>query len=393
MRRLFLCILLIAASACTHAAPDWRTLDGRLLNATEIDATAERLIAANDVKGLALALIADGEVKYLETYGDRMVEKDLPLEPDTIIYGASLTKATFAYFVMQLVDEGVIDLDASIAEYLPKPLPAYPQYAGLAEDERWRDITFRILLSHQPGFSNFRFFDRYGDYDPDGKLAIYFDPGTRYAYSGEGFNLAQRVLEWGLDLDVAAEMQKRIFDRFGMTRTSMVWREDFRDNYSHNYAIDGKNVRHALRTQAGAAGSMDTTPADWSTFLAAVVRGEGLSKDARAKMFETQIRIRSEKQFPTLRDWTTDAWDDIALGYGLGWGVFNSPYGRAFFKEGHDTGTANYALCIDPKMTCILLMSNSVRAEGVFKELVDTMLGETKLPWRWEGYEPYNLVD
>ena len=46
-------------------------------------------------------------------------------EPDTIMYGASLTKAVFAYTVMQLVDEGRIDLDRSIADYLPRPLPDY----------------------------------------------------------------------------------------------------------------------------------------------------------------------------------------------------------------------------------------------------------------------------
>lgn len=72
-------------------------------------------------------------------------------------------------------------------------------YADLAGDEQWRKLTMRILLSHTAGFSNFRFYEHCGDYDPDGKLAIYFEPGTRYAYSGEGFLLAQRVLEWGLD--------------------------------------------------------------------------------------------------------------------------------------------------------------------------------------------------
>ncbi len=363
------------------------------LTTTQIDAIVARLMAANDVKGLGLALIENGEVTLTKTYGHRMVEPGLPLEADTVMYGASLTKATFAYLVMQLVDEGLVDLDQSIADYLPQPLPAYERWQDLAGDPRWRTLTFRILLSHSPGFANFRFFDRYGDYDRDGKLAIYFAPGSRYAYSGEGFLLAQFVLEEGLGIDVGQEMQQRIFDRFDMANTSMTWRDDFIGNYTHGYALDGTNVRHRVWETVGAAGSMDTTLADWSRFLAAVVRGEGLSAASKHAMTTRQIRIRSVTQFPTLREETTDEYDAIELGYGLGWGVFKTPRGEAFFKEGHDEGTANYALCIQPEASCILILSNSLRAEGIFKELVDAIYGPTNLPWKWEGYTPYNLSD
>ncbi len=361
------------------------------LTPEQIDATVTRLMTANDVKGLAVALIEGGDVAFAKGYGYRMVEADLALETDTIMYGASLTKATFAYFVMQLVDEGMVDLDRSIADYLTKPLPEYENWQDLAGDDRWQDLTFRILLNHTPGFSNFRFFDRFGDYDREGKLAIYFKPGSRYAYSGEGFLLAQFVLEEGLGVNVGKEMQARIFDRFDMPNTSLTWREYFRANYAHGYAMDGTNVRHRVWDKVGAAGSMDTTLDDWSRFLAAVVRGEGLSAESKKEMTKSQIRIHSKTQFPTLREDTTEEYDEIELGYGLGWGVFKSHRGHAFFKEGHDDGTANYALCIHSEASCILILSNSVRAEGIFKELVDTLYGETGLPWRWEGYTPYNL--
>lgn len=379
-------------SAGAGAGSDWTSLDGRVLPRADIDALAARLMTANDVKGLALALIAGGEVREVAAYGFRSVEGGLPLQTDTVMYGASLTKATFAWFVMQLVDEGLVDLDRPIADYLPQPLPAYEDYADLAGDERWRKLTFRMLLSHTPGFANFRFFDKDGDFNPDGKLAIYFEPGSRYAYSGEGMKLAQRVLERGLGLDVAAEMQRRIFNPLGMRRTFLICCDGFEDNLTAGYAIDSARIGHDQNDEFGAPGSMETTIDDWSRFLAGVVRGDGLSEAAKAEMIRTQIRIRFETQFPTLRETETDAWDPIALGYGIGWGVFDSPFGRAFFKEGHDDGTANYALCIESRQTCILLMSNSVRAEGIFNELVETLLGDVALPWRWEGYEPYDLA-
>jgi len=201
---------------------------------SQIDAEVGRLMKARQVPGLAVALIENGHPVLVKTYGLANVDKKQPLQNDTILYAASLTKLAFAYMVMQLVDEHVIDLDTSIAKYLPKPLPEYEKYADLANDARWKKLTPRILLDHTTGFQNFRFIN------PDGKLDFKFDPGTRYAYSGEGINLLQFVLETGLELDVGQEMQRRVFDRFGMKRTSMTWREDFASNHADGYDEHGK---------------------------------------------------------------------------------------------------------------------------------------------------------
>ena len=90
---------------------------------------------------------------------------------------------------MQMVEAGELNFDASIATYLPKPLPEYDKYKDLAGDERWRKITPRILLSHTAGFANFTALE------PDQKLRIHWEPGTHFAYSGEGINLLQFVIE------------------------------------------------------------------------------------------------------------------------------------------------------------------------------------------------------
>jgi CubicO group peptidase (beta-lactamase class C family) len=379
---------LVGALLCVHAgisrAQTIKTLDGRTLPAATIDSRAETLMRANDVKGLAVALIRDGRVVYLHAFGVRN-SKGEPLTLDTVMYGASQTKATFAWMVMQLVDEGKIDLDRSIADYLPKPLPDYPKYADLKDDPRWRKLTFRILLDHTTGFANFSWAE------PDGKLRFHSDPGARFGYSGEGFQLAQFVLENGLGLDVGREMQRRIFDRFAMSRTSMTWREDLSADDVDHFLANGEVKGHNRRLKPGAAGSMDTTVRDWSLFLAGVVNGDGLSARAKAEMIHLQIPIDSVAQFPTLSTVTTDEYKEIRLGYGVGWGVFDTPYGHAFFKEGRDDGTVNYALCVQPRKACILLLSNSDRAEGIYKALVDELMGNVRLPWRWEGYIPYDL--
>ena len=64
------------------------------------------------------------------------------------------------------------------------------------------------------------------------------------------------VLEEGLGLDVNKLMQERVFDRFGMQRTSMLWREDFRPNFARGYDENGENLGHNMRQSVRAAGSM-----------------------------------------------------------------------------------------------------------------------------------------
>src|SRR6185312_17072903 len=102
---------------------------------------------------------------------------------------ASLSKAAFATVVMRLVQQRKLDLDKPVYQYLPNPLPEYPSYADLSGDPRYKKITLRMLLSHTTGFANWRAFE------DDHKLKIHFEPGTRYAYSGEGIELGQLVVE------------------------------------------------------------------------------------------------------------------------------------------------------------------------------------------------------
>lgn len=376
--------LAMALLGAQASAQRIKMLDGRSLTAHDIRIRVRQLMSAGHVEGLAVALIRNGRVVYRRAFGIRDKAGD-PLTPQTVMYGASLTKATFAWTVMQLVDEGRVDLDRPIAAYLPRPLPDYTAYQTLSGDDRWRRLTLRILLDHTTGFANYR------GLEPDHKLRFHWDPGTRYGYSGEGLNLAQFVLEQGLGLDMRTEMQRRVFDRFGMARTSLVWRDNLGANVADHFLADGSTAPHEHIATFRAASSMDTTLDDWSAFLAAVVRGDGLSSDTKADMIRRQVEIDTSPQFPTLTAQETDENRPIQLGYGLGWGVFNTPFGSAFFKEGHDDGTANYALCIQDKQACILLLSNSDRAESIFKPVVETLMGDVRLPWRWEGYRPYDL--
>lgn len=379
---------LLALLGCAHS-PRMATVPA-LPPPTAIDDEVARAMATTGAKGLALAVIDQGKIVFVRSYGLRNAKGDR-LRDDTIMYGASLTKAVFAYTVMQLVEEGKLDLDTSIDRYLPKPLPAYTEpdvedryarWSDLAGDERWRKLTPRILLTHSSGFANFGFLE------PDGKLRFHFEPGTRYAYSGDGLILLQFVLERGLGLDLGAEMQRRVFDRFGMTRTSMMWRADFADNLADGWDMAGKTEPHDERSAVRAAGSMDTTISDFARFAAGFARGEGLSPNSRAEISRPQLPITTRTQFPTLQPELPIAERRADLAAGLGVIAFTGPQGPGFEKGGHNDVTGNTWVCVEARRSCVVLLSNDVRAEAAFPGLVRFILGPTGAPYEFTKNVP-----
>jgi hypothetical protein len=120
--------------------------------------------------------------------------------------------------------------------------------------------------------------------------------------------------------------------------------------------------------------------------------GKGLSRKTWELMLSPQIEITSKHQFPTLAFDPTDENRSIHLSYGLGWGLYQTPYGRAFFKEGHTDGFMNYTVCFDQEKTGIVIMTNSANGEGIYKELLVTLLKNTYTPIEWERFTPYNQL-
>lgn len=350
----------------------------------ETDAQLQALMKQAQVPGLALALIREGRVVRTVAYGWADRDQGVPLRTDTIMYGASLTKAAFAYMVLQLVDEGRLALDEPLPRLLDKPLDAYPDFAGLAADPRWRELTPRMLLSHTSGLLNWRWINE------DRRLDFKYPPGRRYVYSGEGLQLLQIVVEERMGEPLGALMQRRVFDRFGMVNTSMAWRPDFASHEANTYDVDGKPRGHNRARRARAAGSMDTTLADYAAFMVGVLRGEGLSAAAHRQMLSAQIAIVSPQQFPSHWPGETTVNASIALSAGLGWIVYRSPQGPAFFKEGSDEGTNNFALGLLERRDGLVMLSNSANASKLFYPAVELLMGPSCLPWFWMGYIPHD---
>jgi CubicO group peptidase (beta-lactamase class C family) len=363
-------------------------LDGSELSSREADASTRKALEAARVTGAQIAVVEKGRLVWSAAYGLRHSQPDLPMDRETATWAASITKGIFACYVMQLVERREFDLDEPVARQLSKPLDQYESYrqsaADLVQDRAWPSVTPRMLLSHSLGLGNFTFLE------PDKKMHLHFKPGTRFQYSGDGINLVQFVVEQKQRKPLDQLMQDAIFAPLGMTRTSLVYRNEFEANTADRFDAGGKFLSQTRRMQARAAGSMSSTAEDLARFASALFAGRILDEPTRKKMLAPAIKIRSLHQFPLhANEGEGKEAAEAGLAYGLGWGLLTrTRFGPAFFKEGHGDGAQNYILCFERRQACMILMTNSDNGELAFRPLLETIFGDNVTPWEWEGYTP-----
>ncbi len=364
-------------------------IDGSTISTSEIDKTVKRLMDAAKVHGLSLSILNRNKNVYTKSFGHK--NKNEFLDTSTVLYAASFSKAVFAFLTLKLIEEQKMDLDKPLHTYLSKPISGYEYFSDLASDDRWKLITARMCLSHTTGLPNVRWINvATGELDTIGTMKIYFTPGTRYAYSGEGLKLLQLVEEEITKKTVEELAIEKVFTPIGMTRSGFIWHERFDNNFAIGHLENGELNPKKKRTTPVASGSMVTTISDYSRFIEYVMQAGGLKKEMYKEMLSPQIEIDSKFQFPTITNETTADNKTIHLSYGLGWGLLKSNHGRAFFKEGHDDAWRHYNINFMDKGISIIIMTNSANGELIFKELLEKLIGDTFTPWRWQRYTPYN---
>ncbi|HEY4154666.1 MAG TPA: serine hydrolase domain-containing protein, partial [Puia sp.] len=367
-----------------------RRIDGSSIAAGQLDQQVQKLMEDAKVTGLCITVFNNNQPVFSKTYGYAIAATRQPMTSSTALYGLSLSKAVFTYLVMQLVDEKKIELDKPLVNYLPRSLMTYTfpgrlsSYKDLEGDDRYKKITARMCLDHTTGFPNFRWFE------PDRKLRIKFEPGSRVSYSGEGMYFLQMIIQEITGKNLEELARQYIFEPCGMTRSSYVWQPGYETDYAVGHDSKNDSTFFPRRPLANAAGTLTTTMDDFNRFYTMLINGKRLSEKSFNEMTHSQIRIRSIKQFGPLSWKDSTLNDNIRLGYGLGYGVLQSPYGRAFFKEGHDDGWGHYTIAYPDKKIAVVILTNSDNGEGIFKDLLREAIGDIYTPWYWENYIPWN---
>jgi serine-type D-Ala-D-Ala carboxypeptidase/endopeptidase len=162
MKNLFLITILLIIVFQVQAKTITK-LDGSKINAGALDQKIQTLMQAANVHGMAVTVFNKNEPVYKKTFGFKRLDTKEPIKTSTNFYGASLSKAVFAVLVMKLVEEGKLDLDKPLQQYLPKPIYEYApetkwhdDFSALKDDTLHHKITARMALAHTTGFPNWR---------------------------------------------------------------------------------------------------------------------------------------------------------------------------------------------------------------------------------------------
>ncbi|NIM91499.1 MAG: serine hydrolase [Candidatus Aminicenantes bacterium] len=353
----------------------WQTMAGEWRESGWAESFLRQILEKPGTTALSVAVVQGSRVVFQQSMGivDRKTKK--PVDEQTVFRTASLSKPVFAYLVMKLVDEGVLELDKPLYQYLERPLYEYPDYKDLKSDERYKLLTAKILLSHTSGFPNWR----------RRRLDFEFTPGERFKYSGEGYCLLQFILENMTGKNLNQLAKEKVFLPLGMTQSAFLWERRF----DGNFVVDLRTGlrRKIIRTKsvANSAASLLTNTADYAKFLLAVMNEKGLKSGTHQTMLKPRIMITS-KSLHAPQGTNPKIQEAINLSWALGWGRFNSPQGEAIFHVGREEGCDNYAAIFLDHKTGIVIQSVTPVSRSVAPAIVKEFIGDIYSPFAWLRY-------
>ena len=348
-------------------------------------ATVPHLMDLAMLPGLGIGIVRAGQPLWQYYAGVANVKTKTPITANSLFPGASLGKPIFACVVLKMAQEGAIDLDRPLNQYLQEDV-----LTG-----QWGDrVTPRHVLTHSTGLPNWRSEDSQ-------KLTPTFEPGTRFQYSGEGFFHLQRVVEHIAGSGFEALMEERIFRPLGMSSTTYLWLPDGNDRivaghngpnpfYNRDIAMmvfdviqtSGKplsfwtceQISDALMKKTGkstppppnsfvpnVAFSLLTTVSDYTRFLSALVDPQnatlGLSAATLTVMQTPVSHVNS------------------ALSWGLGVGIEEVNGQSYLWQWGDNGGWKNFMLVHPPSRTAITVFSNGNNGQRVNERIVRAATG------------------
>jgi CubicO group peptidase (beta-lactamase class C family) len=288
-----------------------------------IDAYVQERMSAWSVPGLSLAIVEDGKVATTRGYGLANREQATPMTPQTLVAVGSTTKSVTALAILQLVEQGKVDLDAPVTRYLP--------WFAL-DDPRSGEITVRHLLTHTAGIPANAALD--GSQAPDALerrvRALEWEPmrsapGTRWEYANDGFNTAGLIVQAVSGMPYERYVEERIAKPLGMARTTFDPARAAQLGMAQGY-VKRRGALQPAQTRFtrgyNPTGMLLSDAEDAGRYLAALLGG-GAFAGARVLTPESVQRL-----------WTPAADVSDGLTYGLGWFLRTDEGLRVAFHPG-----------------------------------------------------------
>ena len=372
-----LALAIVLAAAQTNRSLQPQKSPTTLKTDTTVDRITGRLerdlpalMNAADLPGLSIALVRDGKVAWVRAFGVKDSKSKAPVTDETVFEAASLSKPVFAYAVMKLVDSGRLDLDKPLNQYLPGDYDVGP-------DPRLSQVTARRVLSHTTGFPNWR--------GGDANLKIYFTPGEKFSYSGEGFVYLSKVVEHITGEKLNDFMRRTVFDPLGMTSSSYVWQEKYDSLKTSRHNALGEPSPQ-IKATPNAAASLHTTARDYARLIVAIMNGTGLKPETHKNMLTPQIRVDEGGSNTTARP--ADKLSST-IGWGLGIGLQTTGDGVSFWHWGDNGDAKAYFIAYPRQKVGFVMFANGSNGLSFLPELVDEAIGGQQPAIAWIKYESY----
>lgn len=322
----------------------------------------EQVRHENDLPGLSLAVARNGRVLFSGGVGHAELENRTPQTGRTVHNVASISKVLAVVAVMQLVEEGAVDLDATIQTYLPY----YPE-------KRW-PITVRQILTHTSGTRHYR----EGEFGEHGLLRarhwesfeeattlwrddpLLFEPGTHWSYSSHAMNLMHGIVEAASGMGFEEYMHRFVFEPAGMLASGFDVPRRIVHNRGHGYVRDGQTGRfvHPFPEDPSykyAGGGMLSTAEDLVRFGTAIVQGRLLGAEAVEEMWSPQID-------PSVPRFVEDGEPEpLDHEQALAWWLRTDPAGRRYPSHtGTVKGTRSFLAIFPDQGLVVALQANAL---------------------------------
>lgn len=376
IRLVVLCALLIAPiQLSAQTAPAQINLDG-------FDAFVEKVMKEWKVPGLSLAIVKEGKIVYAKGYGFRDVAKKLPVTPDTLFAIGSNSKSFTAAALGILVDEGKLDFDKPVREYLPD-FRLHDEYATA-------NLRVRDLVSHQSGLprhdllwygsplSRKELFERLRYLEPSRPVF------ARYQYNNLMFMVAGVLIERVSGMTWEAFISKRIFEPLAMKTSNTSVNDSKR---SADFALPYQEIKGEVKEipfrnidAIGPAGSINSSVNEMSNWLAMqLAKGKFNGK----QVISEKSLAENHKPHIIASDQAPPYEELFYSSYAMGWAV--STYrGRMFWAHsGGIDGFISQMRVLPKEQLGIVVLTNSgsTASQVVLFNILDRALGLSEIDW------------
>lgn len=316
--------------------------NGRRINIDSFNTQVNFIMKEVGVPGLSLAIINDNRVVFYNTYGYKELKKKETVDKETIFEACSLSKSFLVFAALRLADEGKLDLDKPMYQYLP--------YEPLEHDQRYKLITPRMILSHSSGIENWK-----KENNPD-TLEIISEPGKKFIYSGEGYQYLAKVMALISHQPYEVYIQEMVFGPLNLKRTFCQYSNGgaYPINYATGYDDFGNAYDKTKNLTPVPASGVHTTALDYATLIVSLFDKTHLTSGRVQNIMTPMVRLSDENP---------------ALHYGLGFELFFGPTDTLVSHGGNNSGFKAQIFYSVTNKCGIIFLSNGDLGKLVAKRL------------------------